>query len=162
MANHPVICDSVSMMLVAIVGNLNPTIEKKSTQTLSSGQLYDFKRDLLWVLYDQDCMNSFPFGLMELGDCEEHRGSKRSDEWVTIPEIPEPILMNEKLFWDAIQVNKRLYQESQTYPYFCTYTSCRWWTSSVCILASKCEFLINPQLSLLFQMLVIITRTQET
>jgi hypothetical protein len=120
MANHPVICDSVAMMLVAIVGNLNPTIEKKSTQTLSSGELYDFKRDLLWVLYDQGYMNSFPFGLMELRDCEEHRGSKRSDEWVTIPEIPEPILMNEKLFWDAIQVNQRLYQDLQTYPYFCT------------------------------------------
>lgn len=120
MAKNPVICNSLSMVLVAVFGNLNPTIEKKSSTTLSSGQLYDFKRDLLWVLHDQEAMKNFPFGLMELGDCEEHRGSKRSEEWVTIPEIPEPILMNEKLFWDAIEVNQRMYNESQTYPYFCT------------------------------------------
>jgi hypothetical protein len=38
---------------------------------------------------------------------------------VTVPDVKEPILMNEKLFLDAIQVNREVYNDSQTYPYFC-------------------------------------------
>ena len=29
--------------------------------------------------------------------------------------------MNEKLFLDAIQISKTRYDDSQTYPYFCTF-----------------------------------------
>jgi hypothetical protein len=119
MASNPVVCDSIPMALVAVMGNINCSIEKRKGSSLSSGQLYDLKRELLWVLCDEGCMSKFPFGMMELGDCEEHRGSARSEEWVTVPQVKEPILRNEKLFLDAIQVNREVYNDSQTYPYFC-------------------------------------------
>lgn len=121
MASNAVVCDSIPMTLVAVVGNINCTIEKQQPQkkSLASGQLYDFKRDLLWILYDHGHMSKFPFGLLELGDCEEHRGSPRSEEWVKVDSIPEPILQNEKLFYDAILINQVLYNEAQVYPYFC-------------------------------------------
>ena len=85
MASNPVVCDSLPMTLVAVVGNVNCTIERQlhpHNRSLMSGQLYDFKRDLLWILYDHGHMSKFPFGLLELGDCDEHRGSPRSEEWV--------------------------------------------------------------------------------
>jgi hypothetical protein len=125
MASNPVVCDSIPMTLVAVVGNINCTIEKQQQQQqqqkkyLASGQLYDLKRDLLWILHDQGHMSKFPFGLLELGDCEEHRGSPRSEEWVQVDDISEPIMQNEKLFLDAIHINKTLYDEAQVYPYFC-------------------------------------------
>jgi menin len=118
MASNPVVCDSIPMTLVAVIGNINCTIEKTKRGSFASKQLYEFKRDLLWVLWEQGHMSKFPFGLIELGDCEEHCGSPRSEEWVTVPDIGEPILMNEKLFYDAIQINKNVYNDSQTYPYF--------------------------------------------
>ncbi len=121
MASNPVVCDSIPMMLVAVIANINCTIEKQQSnkKCLASGQLYDFKRDMLWILYDQGHMAKFPFGLLELGDCEEHRGSSRSEEWVKVDQIPELILLNEKLYWDAIHINKKFYDEAQVYPYFC-------------------------------------------
>jgi menin len=123
MASNPVVCDSLAMTLVAVMANINCTIDKQQGQKhprcFASGQLYDFKRELLWVLYDEGHMAKFPFGLLELGDCEEHRGSSRSEEWVEVDYIPEPILQNEKLYWDAININKTLYNEAQVYPYFC-------------------------------------------
>ena len=128
MASNPVVCDSLPMTLVAVVGNINCTIQKPlplHKKSLASGQLYDMKRDLLWILYDQGHMDKFPFGLMELGDCEENRGSCRSAEWVEVDYVPEPILLNEKLFLDAIHINKTIYNESQVYPYFCKFRGCR-------------------------------------
>ena len=125
MASNPVICDTLGMTLAAVVGNINCTIDKRrsgggssSLQTLASGQLFDVKRELLWVLYDQGHLSKFPFALMELGDCEENRGSPRGSEWVCVNGITEPILVNEKLYLDAIQINKEVYNEAQVYPYF--------------------------------------------
>lgn len=124
MASNPIICDTVKMALVAVVGNINCTIEKKKKgYYLGSGQLYDVKRELLWILYDHGHMKRFPFGLLELGDCEEHRGSPRSSEWITVADLDEPILVNEKLFRDAIQINRDHYNEAQVYPYYCTNAS---------------------------------------
>eukprot|EP00980_Cylindrotheca_fusiformis_P017115 scaffold5259_cov120-Cylindrotheca_fusiformis.AAC.5 len=114
MASNPVVCDTIEMALVAVMGNINCTIEKKkSGYYLGSGQLYDLKRELLWILYDRGHMKRFPFGLLELGDCEEHRGSPRSSEWITVPDLDEPILVNEKLFRDAIRINREQYNEAQ-------------------------------------------------
>jgi menin len=123
MASNPVICESLGMTLAAVVGNINCTIDKKSggsssVQSLASGQLFDVKRELLWVLYDQGHLSKFPFALMELGDCEENRGSPRGSEWVCVDGITEPVLINEKLYLDAIRINKELYDEAQVYPYF--------------------------------------------
>ena len=123
MASNAVVCDSIGMTLVAVFGNINCTIEKnKKGQFLGSQQLYQVKRELLWALYDLGYMEKFPFGLLELGDCEEHAGSPRSSEWVTVADLEEPILVNEKLFLDAIQINKDLYNEAQVYPYYCKCT----------------------------------------
>lgn len=135
MADHPVICTSIAMALVAVVGNLNCTIEPGSgggtSPTLASAQLYNLKRDLLWELYDQGHMAAFPFGLMELGDCEEHRGSRRGQEEVVIdliravdqtdatsgPSSSIAVLRNELLFVEAIHINIVQYEEAQVYPY---------------------------------------------
>lgn len=120
MALNPVICDTVEMTLVAVMGNINCTIEKKKNGFyLGSGQLYDMKRELLWILYDYGHMKRFPFGLLELGDCEEHRGSPRSSQWISVPDLDEPILVNEKLFLEAIDINRDQYDEAQVYPYYC-------------------------------------------
>jgi menin len=119
MASNPVICHSLPMTLVAIMANINCTIDKPEGYGWASGQLYDVKRELLWVLYDEGHMVKFPFGLLELGDCEEHRGSSRSEEWVEVDDFPEPILRIEKLFSEAIHINKTLYNDAQVYPHLC-------------------------------------------
>jgi menin len=118
MASNPVVCDSTAMALVAVMGNINCTIEKRKGSCLASRQLYEVKRELLWVLYDAGHMKQFPFGMMELGDCEEHCGSMRGEEWVTVPGVDEPILVNEKLFREAIQVSRDVYNDAQVYPYY--------------------------------------------
>jgi len=148
MASNPIICASFGMTLAAVIGNINCTIDKKkrkkSTHTkkktttggivvrqedtiLASGQLFDVKRELLWILYDRGYMSKFPFALMELGDCEQNRESVRGMEecWdgrsnksnAVVLNRP-PILMNEKLYLDAIQINKVMYNDAQVYPYF--------------------------------------------
>ncbi|KAL3905189.1 MAG: hypothetical protein SGILL_009776 [Bacillariaceae sp.] len=106
-----------------------------SRPTLASGQLYDLKRDLLWVLYDKGHCSKFPFGVLELGDCEEHRESVRGSEMVAMSEVEclkeykiqasslpplSSILItrNEELFLQAMHINLMEYNESQVYPYF--------------------------------------------
>ena len=118
MASNPVMCDSISMTLVAVMGNINCTIEAKPNGTcFASGQLFDIKRDLLWELYGCGAMRKFPFGMMELGDCEMYRASPKGEEWITVPDMKEPILMNEQLFREAMDVNQIIYDEHQVYPY---------------------------------------------
>jgi len=141
-------------MLVAVIANINPTIDAPSpssaasygSTSLVSGQLYRLKRDLLWVLYDMGYMDKFPFGLLELADCEEHVESHRTalenNQWVETNLIKRPtsqrpgrqkeeddnsssdslsepimVLRIEELYLKAIDINRRLYQESQVYPY---------------------------------------------
>eukprot|EP00978_Attheya_sp_CCMP212_P035516 scaffold154963_cov37-Attheya_sp.AAC.1 len=123
MRANPVICKSIPMTIAAAVGNINCTIcEKMKHTTMScSGPLLDLKRDMLWILHDAGHLSEFPFGLIELGDCEEHRPSPRGNEWVhAVPELlgEETVLMNEKLFHDAIFISRTKYNDSQTYPYF--------------------------------------------
>lgn len=66
----------------------------------------------------------FPFALMELGECEEHLSSSRGLEWVDASELLQCdsggttlVLMNEKLFLDAILVSRTVYNDAQVYPY---------------------------------------------
>eukprot|EP00804_Cyclotella_cryptica_P010613 CCRYP_015190-RA/>CCRYP_015190-RA protein AED:0.03 eAED:0.03 QI:4120/1/1/1/1/0.66/3/59/679 len=107
-----------------------------------SASLYTLKRDMLWILYDAGCMERFPFALMELGECEEHFGSERGMKWVDVGDLVRNakeadvdggmvdvgarqqrdeekvmVLWNEKLFLDAISVSKKIYDDSQVYPY---------------------------------------------
>jgi hypothetical protein len=126
MANNPTVCDSIPMTLVAVVCNLNPTIDT----TLASGQLYDLKRDLLWILYDRCYMSKFPFAILELGDCEEHRESDRGRATVELSSLDflneyqidattsEPIIRNEELFLRAMHINLTAFDEAHVYPYF--------------------------------------------
>lgn len=121
MASNPVICKTDAMALVAVMGNINCTIEEsRGGYFVESGQLYVLKREMLWALYDQGYMKEFPFGLMELANCEENRGSPRSSEWIQVQDVKEPILVNEQLFIDAIQVSRDVYEDAQVYPYYCT------------------------------------------
>ena len=119
------------------------TIDSSSTKSLLVSQsLYLLKRDMLWIMYDHasdNCIMRFPFALMELGECEEHVGSVRGMEWVdafsekkeevvvqsknsssctvTTKSTTMMILRNEKLFLDAIQISKSMYDDGQIYPY---------------------------------------------
>ena len=134
MATNPVVCSSVPMSLVPIVANINCNIRSKPAgssnssdggskgSSLESKQLYRLKRELLWVLYDEGAMKSFPFGILELGDCEATVGSKRGEEWVhsksPLVEHSEPIMRNEELFLEAIEISRDQYNDAQVYPYY--------------------------------------------
>jgi hypothetical protein len=118
MAASPVVCKSIPMALAAAMGNINCHIEKKQGKSIASRDLYEIKRDLLWVLYDEGCLDGFPFALSELGDCEENLSSPRGLEWVTLDGLDdEEILVNEKLFIESILVSRKVYGNVQIYPY---------------------------------------------
>lgn len=142
MAKNPVICENAGMVLAAMIGNVNCDVEKQKQKTgeekmpVVSGPLYKLKRDLLWVLHDAGFMKKFPFALIELGDCEEHMSSARGMEWIDVNGLVEgakcdsnvgdeggkiAVLRNEKLFMDAIHISRKLYDDSQAYPYLCKF-----------------------------------------
>ena len=131
MGTNPVVCSTVTMSLVPIVANINCTIRSKppgSTggtikgSSLESRQLYHLKRELLWILYDLGATKAFPFGILELGDCEATVGSERGEEWVVsqspLVEHGEPIMRNEELFLEAIGISTDQYNDAQVYPYY--------------------------------------------
>ncbi len=130
MATNPVVCSTVPMSLVPIIANINCNIRSKQPgssgsskgSSLESRQLYRLKRELLWILYDEGAMKKFPFGILELGDCEGTVGSKRGEEWVLsktpLVEHSEPIMKNEELFLEAIEICRKDYNDAQVYPYY--------------------------------------------
>lgn len=127
MAKYPVLCDSMSMTMAAMLSNVNCSIESKVSGSngnvnvlqVSSGQLFDLKRELLWILRDGGHLTSFPFALCELGDCEENRASDRGEEWVQIDEFgaDQPVLVIEALYHEAISICQAKYNDGQVYPY---------------------------------------------
>lgn len=131
MATNPVVCSTVPMSLVPIIANINCNIRSKtpgssgsasSGSSLESRQLYRLKRELLWVLYDEGATKAFPFGILELGDCEAMVGSKRGEEWIVskspLVDHGEPILRMEELFLEAIGICRDRYNDAQVYPYY--------------------------------------------
>ncbi|MGK3744712.1 MAG: hypothetical protein ACI90V_011572, partial [Bacillariaceae sp.] len=167
MSNTPVICDTLIMGLVHIIGNINCNINPRnnnnnkkssssimadgstgssgssssssssSSKSLESRQLYKFKRELLWMLYDLNGMEKCPFGYMELGDCEQTVESSRGNEVVEINIKSRPkllklceelyddfglndneCLMNEVLLLEAIAISREIYNDRQVYPYY--------------------------------------------
>lgn len=118
MAANPVICKTVPMALAAIFGNINCQIEKKQGKSISSDELYTIKRDLLWELHDAGHLDTFPFALSELGDCEENVTSDKGLKELTLSDLgDEEILAIEKLFIDSILVSRKAYNGAQIYPY---------------------------------------------
>jgi hypothetical protein len=127
MAKCPVLCDSMPMTMAAMLSNVNCSIESKVSGSngsvnalqVSSGPLFDLKRELLWILRDGGHLSSFPFALCELGDCEESRASGRGDEWVQIDDIgaDHPVLVIEALYHEAISICRAKYNDGQVYPY---------------------------------------------
>ncbi len=130
MAKNAVRCETHCMVMAAILSNLNCDIDKQKPSPLvgSSAEkahvvsraLYKMKRDMLWILYDD--ITSFPFALMELGECEEHLSSTRGMEWVDVSDLLSTkeetlVLRNEKLYLDAIQVSRLMFSDAQVYPY---------------------------------------------
>ena len=132
MRKHPVICHDVFMALAAVIGNINCSINEKNngsatfmthpSQQLTSAPLMDLKRDLLWILKERGHLSKFPFALMELGECEEHRSTSRGLRWVDVTDLigtVEQVTGVEKLYMDAMTISKTLYGDAQAYPYFC-------------------------------------------
>ncbi|KAL9180764.1 hypothetical protein ACHAXT_011217 [Thalassiosira profunda] len=127
MAKNPVICTTPGMVLAAALGNLNCDIDKQKPgasgdkPSYVSGPLYKLKRDMLWILHDAGYMDRFPFALMELGEAEEHLSSPRGMELVDVSEMLKCegtlVLRNEKLFLDAIDISRSMYDDAQVYPY---------------------------------------------
>ncbi|KAL7429328.1 hypothetical protein ACHAXH_001036 [Discostella pseudostelligera] len=128
MAKNAVRCDTPCMVMAALLSNLNCDIDKQKPSGATSDEkphlvsraLYKLKRDMLWILHDD--MTTFPFALMELGECEEHLSSPRGMEWVDVSGMLNSteeilVLRNEKLFLDAIQVSRSMYDDAQVYPY---------------------------------------------
>jgi len=131
MGTNPVVCSTVPMSLVPIVANINCNIRSKhpgstggkiKASSLESRQLYHLKRELLWILYDLGATEAFPFGILELGDCEATVGSERGEEWAVskshLVEHGEPIMRNEELFLEAIGISRDRYNDAQVYPYY--------------------------------------------
>jgi hypothetical protein len=130
MGTNPVVCSTVPMSLVPIVANINCNIRSKPPgsggkikgSSLESRQLYRLKRELLWILYDLGATKAFPFGILELGDCEATVGSERGEEWLVskspLVEHGEPIMRNEELFLEAIGISRDRYNDAQVYPYY--------------------------------------------
>ena len=127
MAKCPVLCDSMPMTMAAMLSNVNCSIERKVSGSngnvcalqVSSGPLYDVKRELLWILKDGGHLASFPFALLELGDCEENRTSHRGEQWVEIDELgaEHPALTIEALYHEAISISRQKFDDGQVYPY---------------------------------------------
>lgn len=130
MAKHPIVCSTGLMSLVPIVANINCNIRSKTPgsagtskgSSLESRQLYRLKRELLWELYDLGAMKSFPFGILELGDCEGTVGSERGEQWILskspLVKHGEPILRNEEFFLEAIGISRERHDDAQVYPYY--------------------------------------------
>ena len=131
MRKNPVICDTIPMTIAALIGNINCSITNNNSAANSgsaakddnaSGPLMDLKRELLWILKDQGHLSKFPFALMELGECEEHRTTTRGSEWVDVSHfefgIDEEVLGVEQLYLEAISISKAVYADAQAYPYF--------------------------------------------
>jgi len=145
MAKNPVLCTTPRMVMAAMISNLNCDIDGGGRGGPGGGAvgggggggaggkphvvsrpLYRMKRDMLWILHDCECgttTTTFPFALMELGECEEHLSSRRGLEWVDASESSQCsgggtlVLRNEKLFLDAIRISRTVYGDAQVYPY---------------------------------------------
>ena len=131
MASNPIVCRTVPLAIAAAVANVNCHIETLGGKNVSSGPLYDIKGELLWALYDGGFLDGFPYALAELGECEENRGEGRGCDWVDAGPGPpglgvgvreergeeKRILMNERLYLDAIRVSRERYGDQQVYPY---------------------------------------------
>ena len=128
MANSPVRCTSMPMSLAAAASNINCSIDTKTTKKSGSLQvnlsrpLLNLKRTLLWTLYDAGHLATFPFALMELGDCEEHLTSPRGEVYVEVKDDGSSstsfqCLKLEALYHEAIHVSRRLFNDGQAYPY---------------------------------------------
>ena len=79
MAGNAVQCRTNSMMIAAMLANMNCMIEYNSSFEKYSEPLLVIKRELLWMLRDCEQINQFPFALCELGWSEEHVTSERGD-----------------------------------------------------------------------------------
>jgi Menin len=129
MKSHAVVCKTIPMTVGAVLGNINCSIQAKgstsnnlnSSNYFVSGPLMDLKRELLWVLKDDNHLTQFPFALMELGECEEHRTTARGLEWVDAIDqgIQDKVMAVEKLYLDAMFISRNQYGDAQAYPYFC-------------------------------------------
>jgi len=125
MYTAPIYCTSTATMISAALANVNCTIgdtqkkQKNNGRTKLSASLMDIKRTLLWICKDHGCMDKFPYGLLELGDCEEHRPSQRGMKWVILKqgEAESRALAMEALYHKAIFISKHYYQDKQVYPY---------------------------------------------
>lgn len=119
MAGNAVQCQTNSMILAAIIANINCMIGNKSTCEEYSLPLLIMKRELLWILKDREQMGQFPFALCELGWSEEHVTSERGETYVTMEWESETIQVTtmEMLYHEAVASSKTLYNDKQVYPY---------------------------------------------
>jgi Menin len=128
MRKHAVVCNSIPMALAALAGNINSSIVTKNITTKStlseyfaSGPLLDMKRELLWTLKDHGHLQRFPYAVMELAECEDHRSTARGLDWVDVADmgIQDKVMGVEQLYLEAMSISRVLYGDSQAYPYFC-------------------------------------------
>lgn len=98
-AGQPVVCDR-HMEVAALVSSINPAINS-NYDSIEIGAL---QQELLWLLYDQGFLKQYPMALGNLGDLEE-----------IAPSIGRPSSL--RLFEEAIEVNRRVYNNHHVYPY---------------------------------------------
>lgn len=97
---YPVVC-SPPMVYAALVSCMNPSI----TPSAESCQLAAIQQKVLWYLYDKGYLSKYPMGIDSLGDLEE------------VGATTEAIRDAGRLFQEAIEVNKKFYENHHVYPY---------------------------------------------
>jgi len=98
-AGQPVVCDR-HMEVAALVSSINPAINAN----YDSIEVGGLQQELLWLLYDHGCLKQYPMALGNLGDLEE-----------ISPSIGRSACL--RLFQEAIDVNRRVYNNHHVYPY---------------------------------------------
>ncbi|XP_054157702.1 menin-like [Oppia nitens] len=97
---HRIVC-SRYMTIAALVSAMNPSINA----TNESEELAILQKELLWCLYDYGHLATYPMAIGNLGDLE--------DICPSLTPRKSPV----ELFYEAIQVAKRVYADHHVYPY---------------------------------------------
>merc|ERR1711963_1378953 len=88
------------MEVAALVSSINPAINAN----YDSIEVGGLQQELLWLLYDLGALSNYPMALGNLGDLEE-----------ICPSVGRPPCL--RLFEEAIDVNRRFYNNHHVYPY---------------------------------------------
>ncbi|XP_063365800.1 menin [Cydia amplana] len=116
-AGKPVVCSRL-MELAALVSSINITL----TPTIDVHEVAQMQHRLLWLLYENGCLDMYPMALGNLGDLDEYmKLSNCSDQSEnTLPEDNSKSASrpdSAALYTQAIRSSRTHYEDRHVYPY---------------------------------------------